>query len=42
MKPKIDAAIKFVEGGKNRQAIICSLENASEAISGNGGTKIYM
>lgn len=40
MLPKVKAALKFVEGGSNRTAIIASLEGAKDAINGNGGTKI--
>lgn len=41
MLPKVEAAIQFVKGNKNRKAIIASLENASLAISGESGTIIY-
>lgn len=41
MLPKIEAAIKFVSGGKKRQAIIASLDNAAEAMNGKSGTLIY-
>ncbi|MGL4571081.1 MAG: carbamate kinase [Clostridium sp.] len=41
MLPKVEAAIQFVKGNKNRKAIIASLENASLAISGESGTIIH-
>jgi len=40
MLPKIEAAKAFVSGKNDRIAIIASLEEASEAILGNAGTKI--
>jgi len=40
MLPKIEAAKAFVKGGKNRTAIIASLEQAKEALDGKTGTKI--
>lgn len=39
MGPKIEAAVQFVEGG-GRQAVICSLEGAPEALAGRAGTRI--
>lgn len=41
MLPKVLAAIEFVKGGKNRKAIIASLEKAAEAIKGESGTIIH-
>ncbi|MCL1812773.1 MAG: carbamate kinase [Treponema sp.] len=38
--PKVQAACLFVEGGKNRKAIVGSLEKASLALSGESGTII--
>lgn len=40
MLPKVQAAIGFVKSGPGRQAIICSLEKAPQAILGHAGTKI--
>lgn len=40
MLPKVEAAIKFVEGNPKGKAIITSLENIQAAISENGGTII--
>jgi len=39
MGPKVEAALRFVEGGGQR-AIIASLQNASAAIEGTSGTQI--
>lgn len=39
MKPKIEAAIDFIKHG-GRKAIICGLENATEALEGKSGTEI--
>ncbi|MGY3777946.1 carbamate kinase [Isobaculum melis] len=38
MGPKMEAAIAFATGGK--EAIICSLDEAVEALAGNAGTRI--
>ncbi len=40
MLPKVEACLSFVAGGKNREAIITSLENAGEASKGKIGTRI--
>lgn len=40
MKPKVEAAIKFVEFNSNKKAIITKLEKAYEGILGNTGTLI--
>ncbi|WP_368644743.1 carbamate kinase [Alkalibacterium putridalgicola] len=40
MLPKVEAAIKFVEGNPKGKAIITSLENIEAAISESGGTII--
>lgn len=40
MLPKIKAALKFVESGQNRKALITSLEKAKEGIAGDTGTII--
>ena len=42
MLPKVEAAIDFAESKAGRQAIIASLEQASEAVTGNSGTKVQM
>jgi len=39
MGPKVEAALRFVEGG-GRRAVIASLEEAEEAIAGESGTQI--
>ena len=39
MGPKVEAAIEFLEHGGER-AIVCSLDNAPEALQGNAGTRI--
>ncbi len=39
MKPKIEAAIKFLEHG-GKEVIICALENPYDALKGKRGTKI--
>lgn len=41
MLPKVQAAMNFVKSGKNRKAIIASLEKAPEAIQGKSGTTIH-
>ncbi len=40
MLPKVEAAMKFVQGGNNRRAIIGSLEKAKQSIKGESGTAI--
>lgn len=40
MLPKVQAAISFVKGGINRQAIIASLDNVGMAVNGESGTII--
>lgn len=40
MLPKVEAAIKFVKYGKERKAIITSLENAYDAVTKDNGTII--
>ena len=40
MLPKIEAAINFAKIGKNKKAIIASLNKAEESIKGNNGTLI--
>ena len=39
MGPKIDASIRFIEGGGER-VIIADLEQAMDALNGNTGTHI--
>jgi len=41
MLPKVESAIKFVEGSPKRKAIISSLEKANDAILGHTGTTFY-
>lgn len=41
MLPKVQSAIRFVEGSPGRKAIISSLDKAKEAILGNTGTTFY-
>ncbi len=40
MLPKVQAAARFVCGGKNRKAIIAALTDAAEASRGNAGTVV--
>ena len=40
MLPKTQAALQFLAGGKNRTAIITSLEKTADAINGAAGTRI--
>lgn len=40
MLPKVQAAIQFAQSGKNKKAVIASLENASLAMRGSTGTVI--
>ncbi len=42
MRPKVEAALEFVEGGApgERRAVICALADASRALSGEVGTLI--
>lgn len=40
MKPKVEAALSFVEGAPGREAIIGSLQRAAEALGGQSGTRI--
>ena len=41
MLPKIEAALRFVESGKNRKTVITSLEKAHLAMKGTVGTVIF-
>lgn len=41
MLPKVEAAVKFVESRKGRQAIITLLEKAKDGIKGKTGTHIH-
>jgi carbamate kinase len=41
MGPKVDAALRFVEGGPARRAVVTSLENIAAAVAGDAdGTVI--
>ena len=40
MKPKVEASVEFVSKGKNRTAIITSIDNALLALQGKAGTRI--
>lgn len=40
MLPKIEASISFIKAGKDRSAIITTLEKAEDSIKGNAGTTI--
>ena len=42
MLPKMLAAIRFVESGEGKTAIIGSLENADAALKGTSGTRIHL
>ena len=39
MRPKVEAAISFVEKGGNK-AVICSIDNLAAAVNGCAGTEI--
>jgi carbamate kinase len=41
MLPKVQAAIQFVQSGKNRRAVIASLEKAPLAMQGKSGTVLH-
>lgn len=41
MGPKVRAALRFVEGGKGRNAVITSLDGIRSACEGRGGTHFY-
>ena len=41
MLPKVEAAVRFVESGSGRKALITQLEKAKEGIEGKTGTIIY-
>nr|WP_319489945.1 hypothetical protein [uncultured Caproiciproducens sp.] len=41
MLPKVQAAIRFVKSGKDRRAVIASLEKAPLAMRGLSGTVIH-
>jgi carbamate kinase len=40
MKPKIEAALSFINGGKKRKAIICGIGGIRDALKGKAGTII--
>lgn len=40
MRPKVEAALSFVESAPNRRAVITSLDKAVEALSGEVGTTV--
>jgi carbamate kinase len=41
MLPKVMAAVEYVRGAPGREAVICSLARAPEAMAGNSGTRIH-
>jgi carbamate kinase len=41
MLPKVEAAVRFAESGKNKRALITLLEKASDGIAGKTGTWIH-
>jgi len=41
MLPKVEAAIDFVDGKQEAQAVIAALEDAAEAVRGEKGTVVY-
>ena len=41
MLPKVEAAVRFVEAGKGRTAVITDLNTAGDAVKGKTGTSIY-
>ena len=40
MLPKVRAAVRFVQGGEGRSAVIGALDKAALAVSGKSGTRI--
>ena len=42
MLPKVEAAVRFAESGKNRSALITLLEKAADGIAGKTGTLIHL
>ena len=40
MQPKVEAAVRFIEGGKDRETIITTMEAAEKAFLGLTGTHI--
>ena len=40
MQPKVEAAVRFVEGGRGREAVITTMELAGKALDGLAGTHI--
>ena len=40
MQPKVEAAVRFVEGGRGRAAVITTMELAGKALDGLAGTHI--
>src|SRR5699024_2379812 len=42
MLPKVESAIGFAKSGENKQAIICSLSDAVQALAGEAGTHIKL
>jgi carbamate kinase len=40
MLPKIEASLDFIQHGRNRKAVITSLEKAEESLIGKAGTVI--
>ena len=41
MQPKIEASVHFVEGGRDREAVITTMQAAEKALDGLTGTHIY-
>jgi carbamate kinase len=40
MGPKIEAVLRFVEGGSGRRAVISALDIAVDALAGRTGTQV--
>ena len=40
MKPKVEAAVQFAEGGGGKRAMIAPLEAGLRALEGRAGTEI--
>ena len=40
MRPKVEAAVRFIEDGQDREAIITTMEAAEKAFLGLTGTHI--
>ena len=41
MLPKVQAAVKFCESKKDREALITLLEKAADGVAGKTGTRVH-